>query len=155
MAFEGKRGTHGRRNQSAGPVTRWLSKRMMNWHRRKGGKFQGMDVLVLTTKGAKTGQERQTALSWFPDGEDAWLIVASAAGARGNPAWFHNIAAHPDQVWAEFPGRTIRVVPAQLTGAARAAAWERITAAQPRYAKYQQATDRVLPVVRLVPAEEG
>src|SRR6201981_1834022 len=88
-------------------VTRALNRVAMSWHRRSGDKFQGQDLLYLTTVGAKTGQKRQTTVARFPDGEDAWLVVASAAGAAHHPAWYHNIAAHPDQVWIEFGGREL------------------------------------------------
>jgi deazaflavin-dependent oxidoreductase (nitroreductase family) len=108
-----------------------------------------MDLLYLTTVGAKTGQKRQNAVSRFPDGEDAWLVVASSGGSARHPAWYHNIAAHPDQVWAEVAGRQLRVTAEQLTGSRRDEAWQRIIAEQPRYAGYQRKTDRVLPVIRL------
>jgi deazaflavin-dependent oxidoreductase (nitroreductase family) len=107
---------------------------------------------VLTTFGSRTGQRRETPVAWFPDGEDAWLIVASAAGSAHNPDWYHNLAAHPDQVWIELPQRQLRVTPEQLEGARREACWRRIIQAQPGYASYQQKTDRLLPVIRLVPA---
>jgi deazaflavin-dependent oxidoreductase (nitroreductase family) len=77
--------------------------------------------------------------------------VASAAGSAHNPAWYHNIAAHPDRLQIELQDKKIPVIAEQLTGAARAQAWQKITAAQPRYAKYQQKTDRELPVIRLAP----
>jgi deazaflavin-dependent oxidoreductase (nitroreductase family) len=108
-----------------------------------------MDLLYLTTTGAKTGQKRQTAVARFPDGEEAWLIAASAGGSAQNPAWYHNIAAHPDQVWAEFGGQQMRVTPVQLEGEAREQAWQRIKASQPRYAGYERKTDRPIPVIRL------
>ena len=92
----------------------------------------------LTTVGAKTGQKRQTTVARFPDGEDTWLVVASAGGSAHHPAWYHNIAAHPDQVWVEFGGRQLRVTPAQLDEDARAQAWQRITQVQPRYAGYER-----------------
>jgi deazaflavin-dependent oxidoreductase (nitroreductase family) len=126
---------------------------MSNRHRRKGYKFMGMDVLFLTTIGRKTGQRRETPVAWFPDAEDAWLIVASAAGAARNPDWYRNLAAHPDQVWIDLPGkRALPVTPEQLDGARRDEAWSRIVRAQPRYAKYQEKTDRLLPVLRFAPA---
>jgi deazaflavin-dependent oxidoreductase (nitroreductase family) len=125
---------------------------MGNRHRRKGYRFMGMDVLFLTTIGRKTGQRRVTPVAWFPDGDDAWLVVASAAGSAHNPAWYHNLAAHPDQVWIELPQRRLRVAPEQLEGARRQAAWQQVVRAQPRYAGYQEKTDRLLPVIRLVPA---
>jgi deazaflavin-dependent oxidoreductase (nitroreductase family) len=150
MSFEKTPGgTRGARTPPANAVTRMLMRGMKSWHRRSGDKFQGMDLLYLTTTGAKTGQKRQTAISRFPDGEDAWLVVASAGGSAHNPAWYHNIAAHPDQVWIEFGGQQMRVTPEQLAGEARAQAWQRITASQPRYAGYEQKTDRPIPVIRL------
>ena len=77
------------------PGSRWTGAQQ------SGDKFQGQDLLYLTTVGAKTGQKRQTTVARFPDGEDAWLVVASAAGSADHPAWYHNIAAHPNQVWIE------------------------------------------------------
>ena len=76
--------------------------------------------------------------------------MASAAGAARNPAWYYNLAAHPDQVWIETAGRKVAVIAEQLHGAAREEAWRQITAAAPRFATYQQKTDRELPVIRLV-----
>ncbi len=114
-----------------------------------GDRFLGMDLLYLTTTGAKTGQQRVTPLARFPDGDGAWLVVASAAGSARHPGWYHNVAAHPDQVWIEMGGQRIRVSAEQLDGTRREEAWQRIVASQPRYAGYQRKTDRVLPVIRL------
>jgi deazaflavin-dependent oxidoreductase (nitroreductase family) len=111
----------------------------------------GFNALVLTTTGRKSGLERQTPVGWFPGPDGSWLIVASAAGAARNPAWYYNLAAHPDQVWIELPGRKVAVTAQQLHGAERDQAWRQITAAVPRFAAYQQATDRELPIIRLVP----
>jgi deazaflavin-dependent oxidoreductase (nitroreductase family) len=124
---------------------------MIKQHRRKGDKFMGMDVLYLTTIGARTGEGRMTPVAYFPDG-DAWLIVASLGGAARNPGWYHNIAAHPDQVWIDIGGDRLHVTPEQLEGQRREEAWRRISASQPRYAGYQEKTDRVLPVLRLARA---
>jgi F420H(2)-dependent quinone reductase len=74
-------GTRGARIPPSNAVTRALNRAAMSWHRRSGDKFQGQDLLYLTTIGAKTGQRRQTAVARFPDGDDAWLVVASAAGS--------------------------------------------------------------------------
>ena len=73
------------------------------------------------------------------------------AGATGNPAWYYNIAGHPDQVQIEVDGRTVPVLAEQLHGPDRAAAWQEITTAAPRFARYQQKTDRELPIIRLTP----
>jgi deazaflavin-dependent oxidoreductase (nitroreductase family) len=77
--------------------------------------------------------------------------VASAAGAARNPAWYHNLAAHPDQVQIEVGGHKIAVTAEELHGAERDEAWRQITATAPRFAQYQQKTDRELPVIRLMP----
>jgi deazaflavin-dependent oxidoreductase (nitroreductase family) len=146
-------GTRGARVPPSNAVTRALNKVAMSWHRRSGDKFQGMDLLYLTTVGAKTGQKRQSVVARFPDGEDAWLVVASAGGSAHHPAWYHNIAAHPDQVWIEVSGRQLQVTPTQLDGEARAQAWQQITQRQPRFAGYEQKTDREIPVIRLSRAD--
>src|SRR5436305_14279774 len=110
MGFDTPAGTRGARApRSARPVMRWMQRMMRNQHRRKGYQFQGMDVLFLTTIGRKSGQPHQTPVAWFPDGDDAWLVVASASGSARNPSWYLNLAAHPDQVSIELPGRKLRV----------------------------------------------
>ncbi len=153
MSFDTPAGTRGARVPgSPGRVSRWVGRWMSTQHRRKGYTFMGMDVLFLTTIGRRTDQRRETPVAWFPDGDNAWLIVASAGGSAHNPAWYHNIAAHPDQVWIELPRRRLQVLPEQLEGARREERWKRIVQAQPRYAKYQDKTDRLLPLIRLVPA---
>jgi deazaflavin-dependent oxidoreductase (nitroreductase family) len=125
---------------------------MIKIHRRTGDRFLGMDLLYLTTVGAKTGQKRQSPVARFPDGDNAWLVVASNSGSSRHPSWYHNLMAHPDQVWIEVAGRSVPARVEQLEGARRDAAWERIVAAQPRFAGYQQKTSRALPVLRLVAA---
>ena len=146
-------GTRGGRSMPSNGMTRLLTRVMTSWHRRSGDKFLGMDVLYLTTVGAKSGEKRQTTVSRFPGGDGSWLVVASAGGATGNPAWYHNIAAHPDQIWIEFGGQRHHVTAKQLEGEERAQAWQRITASQPRYAGYEKKTDRLIPVVRLSMAD--
>ena len=104
-------GSRGARGAGSGAVMRTLMRVMTSWHKRSGDKFQGMDLLYLTTVGAKTGQHRQSTVARFSDGEDAWLVVASAGGSARHPAWYHNIAAHPSQVWIELGGQRMRVTP--------------------------------------------
>ena len=146
-------GTRGPRGAGSNTATRFIMRAMTSWHRRSKDKFQGMDLLYLTTVGAKSGQKRQSSLARFADGEDAWLVVASYGGSAHHPAWYHNIAAHPDHVRIEFGGHQMRVTPAQLEGDEREQAWQRITASQPRYAGYQRKTDRAIPIIRLSRAD--
>lgn len=154
MSFEKTpAGTRGARTPpTSNPVARLMARVMSRYHRLRGDRFLGMNLLYLTTIGAESGARRQTPLARFPDGQGGWLIVASSAGSARHPGWYHNIAAHPDQVWAEVDGQHRRMLAEQLGGAARDEAWPRLTADQPRYASYQAKTDRVLPVIRLTPA---
>jgi deazaflavin-dependent oxidoreductase (nitroreductase family) len=156
MAFEKTpSGTRGARSPSRSTaLTRFVGRMMVKRHRRRGDRFMGMDLLYLTTVGAKTGEKRQTPVARFPDGDGDWLVVASLAGSARNPGWYHNIAAHPDQVWIEVAGRQLRVTAEQLEGKDREEAWQRIIASQPRYAGYQRKTDRVLPIIRLSPVHD-
>ncbi|GAA2584840.1 nitroreductase family deazaflavin-dependent oxidoreductase [Dactylosporangium fulvum] len=122
---------------------------MIKVHKRSGDRFAGMDLLYLTTVGAKSGKERVSPVARFADGDDAWLVVASNGGADRHPSWYHNLRAHPDQVWVEVGGRRIHARVEQLEGERRRAALERIVAGQPRFGGYQRKTDRALPVLRL------
>jgi deazaflavin-dependent oxidoreductase (nitroreductase family) len=149
MSFNTADGSRGTR-QPRGSFLRWVNKWMMSRIRRTGkAPLMGFDALVLTTIGRKSGVERSTPVGWFPGKDGSWLIVASAAGAAKNPDWYHNLAAHPDRVQIETAGRKVAVVAEQLEGAERQEAWREITVASPQFAKYQQKTDRELPVIRL------
>jgi deazaflavin-dependent oxidoreductase (nitroreductase family) len=149
MSFDTPKGTRGAR-QPSGPVLRLVNQLAARRLRRKG-RMMDFNTLILTTTGRKSGQERTNPVAWFDGGDGRRLIVASAGGAAGNPAWYYNIAAHPDQVRVEVEGATVAVTAHQLHGAERDAAWQQIIAASPRFARYQQKTDRELPVIRLVP----
>jgi deazaflavin-dependent oxidoreductase (nitroreductase family) len=122
---------------------------MIKLHRRSGDRFNGMDLLYLTTVGAKSGQKRVSPLARFPDGDGGWFVVASNGGSAHHPDWYRNLRAHPDQLWIEVAGTTSPAKAEQLEGPAREAAWQRIVASQPRFAGYQRKTDRSLPVLRV------
>ena len=155
MSFEKTPGgTRGAKIPWSNPVIGAIARILRGWHRRAGDRYQGMDLLYLTTVGAKTGQKRQSAVARLADGDDAWLVVASAGGSANHPGWYHNIAAHPDQVWIEYGGQPqVRVTPTQLEGETRAEAWDRLVKAVPRFATYERGTDRSLPVLRLTKAD--
>jgi deazaflavin-dependent oxidoreductase (nitroreductase family) len=158
VSFDAAAGTRGRRVTTiGGPVGRWLTRQIISQIRRRNGKMPilGFDVLVLTTIGARSGLERATPVGWFPGKDGSWLIVASAAGGRKNPAWYHNIAAHPGQVQVDTDGQKVAVTAEQLHGAERDQAWQQITTAGPRYAKDAEKTDRQLPVIRLTARAEN
>jgi deazaflavin-dependent oxidoreductase (nitroreductase family) len=146
MSFDTRSGTRGAR-QPRGPLLKFGNWLAMGSIRRKAN--SGRQVLILTTIGRKSGATRQSPAAWFPAAGGGWLIVASAAGARGNPGWYYNLGAHPDQVTIEVGGRTVPVTAEQLHGAERDAAWQQIITEGPQFAAYQRKTDRVLPVIRL------
>jgi deazaflavin-dependent oxidoreductase (nitroreductase family) len=147
LSFDTTNGTRGARQPTK--MVRFINKLVMSRIRRKGGKIMGMNGLVLTTVGRKSGVERSTPVGWFAGENGSWLVVASAGGAANNPAWFFNIAAHPDKVQIEVDGRKVAVVAEQLDGADREKAWQAITATSPRFAGYQDKTDRKIPVIKL------
>jgi deazaflavin-dependent oxidoreductase (nitroreductase family) len=143
----------GRRGGVPGAVSRWgehrVNVRMKRKIRGGRGTFMGMDVLILRTVGRRSGQPRETPVTWFADGEDGWLVVAQGNGSR-DPDWYLNLMGHPDRASIELPGRDATpAAPHVLDGAERERAWQRITAAQPHYAKSQSKTDREFPLVRL------
>src|SRR3954452_11451566 len=120
-------GTRGARGAPSGAIGRMLMGITRTVHRLTGSKVGGRPLLYLSTVGAKSGERRTAVVMPFPEGDDAWLIVASKGGAASHPSWFYNLAAHPDQVEVEFEGRTTRVTPQTLIGEERATAWQRIT----------------------------
>jgi deazaflavin-dependent oxidoreductase (nitroreductase family) len=145
MGFDTRAGTRGAR-QPKGRLLLLVNRVASSRIRRKNGQS-----LVLVSIGAKSGLERKNPVAWFPGPDDSWLIVASAGGAAKNPAWYHNLAAHPEKVRVELGGRSVAVVAEQLAGTERDEAWRQITTASPRFAQYQEKTDRELPVIRLTP----
>jgi deazaflavin-dependent oxidoreductase (nitroreductase family) len=143
------------RGKSPGRLSRWMQRRTnsrtITRIRRGKATFMGMDLLVLHTVGRRTGEPRQSPVTWFDGGDGARLIIASGGGGQ-NPDWYANLMAAPDQASMELPGQDVAAVtPRRLEGPEREQAWQRIVEAQPRYAKYQQKSDRQYPVVRLTP----
>ena len=128
---------------------------MAGFMRLRGAKptpFRGIHLLLLTTVGAKSGRPHTVPLGWVPDGDNAWLIVASNSGAALHPAWYYNIAKNPDKVWIEIGKRKLQVHPESLKGPEREEALRRIVSVAPYYGEYQQKTDREIPIIRLTPA---
>lgn len=105
-----------------------------------------LPIVVITTRGRKSGKVRKMALMRV-EHEGEYALVASVGGAPKHPVWYHNLVAHPTEVeiqdGAERHDYTVR----EIEGDERAAWWERAVAAFPTYAKYQESTDRVIPVL--------
>jgi deazaflavin-dependent oxidoreductase (nitroreductase family) len=149
MSFDATNGTRGARQARGGGAMNLVNRLAMSRVRRTGGRVFGNNLLVLRTVGAKSGEERDVPVACFGWDEGSWLVVASAGGAARNPAWYYNLAAHPDRVSIDVDHTTIPVTASQLHGADRAHAWEAITTASPQFSQYETKTDREIPVIRL------
>ncbi|MFZ0719082.1 nitroreductase family deazaflavin-dependent oxidoreductase [Mycobacterium sp.] len=115
-----------------------------------GGQFEGADLLLLTTTGAKSGQSRVSPLAYFRiDGK--LLIIGSFAGSDVNPAWVQNLRANPG-AHVEIGNDSSYVTARELPPAERDELFGQITAAAPGFAEYQAKTTRVIPVFELQPA---
>ena len=117
----------------------------------EGGEMRGKPIIVLTTRGARSGKLRKTALMRVEHAGD-YLVVASKGGAPEHPAWYHNLVAHPHVELQDGPVRRDYRA-RELAGEERSAWWERALAVWPDYASYQTKTDRTIPIVLLEPFE--
>jgi deazaflavin-dependent oxidoreductase (nitroreductase family) len=115
-----------------------------------GGRFAGGNLLLLTTRGARTGNPHTTPLAYVVDG-DRMVVTASAAGAPRNPAWFHNVRTNP-KVTVEVGTEVVEAVASVPDDTERDALWAKVVAAMPGFADYQTKTERVIPVVVLTRA---
>ncbi|MFD6415237.1 nitroreductase/quinone reductase family protein [Streptomyces sp. NPDC060194] len=122
---------------------------------RVGGPFEGGDLLLLTTTGARSGKRHTVPLGYVRDAERGLpMVIGSAGGAHRHPAWYHNLLAHP-LVEVEIGTEVYEAVAVPAEGEARERLFAQVTAAVPGYGDYQEATSRVLPVVVLEPAEHA
>jgi F420H(2)-dependent quinone reductase len=105
----------------------------------------GLPVIIVTSRGNKSGKIRKTPLMRVEhDGE--YLLVASQGGAPTHPVWYHNLKADPDAVTIQDGPAPFDVTVRELSGDERATWWQRAVAAYPPYAEYQARTERVIPV---------
>ncbi|MFG2137475.1 nitroreductase/quinone reductase family protein [Streptomyces sp. NPDC048650] len=116
-----------------------------------GGPFEGGNLLLLTTTGAKSGTARTTPLGYVRHGE-ALLLVGSHLGAPRHPGWYHNLLAHP-VVQVEVGTETFPALAVPAEGARREELFAHIVQVAPGYGDHQARTTRLLPVVVLERAE--
>jgi deazaflavin-dependent oxidoreductase (nitroreductase family) len=130
-------------------VTVWLYRLSEG---RIGGTQRGMDHVLLTTVGRRSGEPHTVCLPIWRDAYGAPVVVASYAGAQRNPAWYHNLRDRDANPTVSIMNRADRYEARAdvLDGGARLAAWEALVADRPFYAEYQADTDRMIPLVRLV-----
>lgn len=112
-----------------------------------GGPFAGAPLLLLHTTGARTGVERVSPMMYRPVG-DGYAVFASKAGAPENPAWYHNLLAHPDTT-VEVGQDVVAVRAREATPDEREPLWADQKRDYPGFAAYEERTDRTIPVVIL------
>lgn len=128
-----------------------FNRRIIEEFRANGGEtfgpFKGRNLLLLTTTGAKSGEERTTPLVYSRDG-DRLVIIASMGGAPKHPAWFHNISANPE-VTLEVGTEKFNARASVAEGAERDRLYAQQAAEMPAFNEYQEKTTRRIPVVVL------
>jgi deazaflavin-dependent oxidoreductase (nitroreductase family) len=113
----------------------------------EGHIWNGAPILVLTTKGAKSGETRKHALIYGQDG-DRYLIVGSVGGAPKHPQWYRNLTANPN-VEVQVLGDKFAATARTATPEEKPHLWEIMNKVWPSYDSYQERTDREIPVVIL------
>jgi deazaflavin-dependent oxidoreductase (nitroreductase family) len=109
--------------------------------------FEGAPLVLLHHIGAKSGVERIAPLVYLA-ADDRLFIFGSKGGADENPAWYHNLIAHP-KVTVELGTETFTVTASVVTGAERDKYFAKQVAAAPGFGEYQQKTTRIIPVIEL------
>ncbi|MEU3987580.1 nitroreductase family deazaflavin-dependent oxidoreductase [Streptomyces platensis] len=117
---------------------------------REGTTLRGMPVVVLTTRGARSGKLRKSPLMRV-EHEGAYAVVASMGGSPRHPVWYHNLVADPRVELQDGPVRQ-DMTAREVTGTEKALWWGRAVEAFPDYDDYQKKTDRQIPVFVLEPA---
>jgi deazaflavin-dependent oxidoreductase (nitroreductase family) len=133
--------------------TDWVREQVEEYERSggtKGTSLRGMPVIILTSRGAKSGKVRKTPLMRV-EHEGEYAVVASQGGAPTHPVWYYNLVADPRVELQDGPAKADKVA-REVTGQEKAVWWERAVAAYPDYADYQKKTDRPIPVFVLEPA---
>jgi deazaflavin-dependent oxidoreductase (nitroreductase family) len=119
--------------------------------RARGGQVGGyhacMQLLLLTTTGARTGQRRAVPLTYVPDG-DRYIVTAGNAGSDRHPAWYHNLVANPEAT-VEVGREAFSTLAVIADEAEREPLYERFAAVYPVADEYQAQTARQIPVVIL------
>ncbi len=124
-------------------------------YRLTGGRITRLwkvDVLILTTRGRKTGKTRTVLLQFFREGANM-VIVAANSGRASHPGWFYNLKA-TSTVQVQVMDHTLQVHAEELSADETIAFWPSVLLVAPTYERYLRATKRTIPLVRLVPIEQ-
>jgi deazaflavin-dependent oxidoreductase (nitroreductase family) len=129
-----------------------IHRRLYRWGGGRGplGRALGMDMILVTTTGRKSGVARTVPLGAVRAGRD-WILIASNAGKDRMPAWVHNLRADP-VARVEHGGAVAPYVAHEAVGGEWTRLWAVVTAAYPGYDVYRARTDRAIPLFVLEPA---
>ena len=108
----------------------------------------GSKVLLLTTKGRRSGEQRTTPLIYAPHGDDAYMVVASKGGSDTPPAWYLNLSEEPE-VEVQVKGDVFKARARTASAEEQPEMWRTMAAEWPAYDEYQKKTERRIPVVVL------
>jgi deazaflavin-dependent oxidoreductase (nitroreductase family) len=117
------------------------------------GRVLGMPVLLLTTRGRRSGAHRTTALTYHP-AASGYVVIGSFLGEPRHPGWVHNLRANP-RAEVQVGRRHIPVVAREAEGSERERLWSEVVAREPSYRAYAERTGRRIPVVVLEPVAEA
>jgi deazaflavin-dependent oxidoreductase (nitroreductase family) len=112
-----------------------------------GGQFAGAPLLILTTKGAKSGKTRENPLAYLAD-DDRYVIIASYAGSPTNPPWYHNLIANP-QVTVEVGEQKFSARATVVSEPDRTKLYRKMASIMPVFTEYERKTTRTIPVITL------
>ena len=113
--------------------------------------LMGLDMLLLSTKGRKTGELRQTPLLYIEEG-GSYYCVASFGGNDRHPDWFLNILAEP-RVQLTVKQKNLNAIATEISGQERESMWEKLTGYYPNFNSYQDSTTRIIPVIKFNPTK--
>lgn len=116
-----------------------------------GGWFEGKTLLLLHTKGARSGRERINPVAYVRDG-DRFVIIASKGGAPTNPSWYYNTLANP-QVTVEVGTETFQAQATVAEEPERTRLYNKMVEVMPGFDDYRRKTTRVIPVIVLTPVK--
>jgi deazaflavin-dependent oxidoreductase (nitroreductase family) len=111
------------------------------------GQFAGAPLLILTTKGAKSGVSRENPLAYLED-RDRYVIIASYAGAPTNPPWYYNLVKNP-KVTVEVGDQKFTARAEVVPEPERTKLYQKMASIMPTFSEYEKKTTRKIPVIAL------
>jgi deazaflavin-dependent oxidoreductase (nitroreductase family) len=112
-----------------------------------GGYFEGRNLLLLHTKGAKSGLERINPVAYFMD-DNRYVIIASKGGADTHPDWYHNLLVNPE-ISVEVGTEQFQAIATAASEPERTRLYEKMESINPGFTEYKHKTSRIIPAVTL------